>query len=60
MIFGLWDQPKGWIRTHSKNCPLVVNACTVKYMMKNARGSMRQPVFKGIRDGKEPKDCIIH
>jgi len=28
--------------------------CTVKYMMKTATGSMRQPVFKGIRIDKEP------
>ena len=34
--------------------------CTVKYMMKTATGSMRQPVFKGIRDDKEPKDCVVN
>lgn len=33
--------------------------CTVKYMMKTATGSMRQPVFKGLRDDKEPKDCVV-
>ncbi|MGH4124277.1 MAG: RNA ligase family protein [Clostridium sp.] len=33
--------------------------CTVKYMMKTANGSLRQPVFKGLRDDKAPKDCII-
>jgi bifunctional non-homologous end joining protein LigD len=32
--------------------------CTVRYMMKTSAGSMRQPVFKGIRFDKEPKDCI--
>ena len=32
--------------------------CTVKYMMKTATGSMRQPVFKGLRDDKLPKDCM--
>ena len=32
--------------------------CTVKFMMKTANGSLRQPVFKGLRDDKEPKDCI--
>ncbi len=31
--------------------------CTVKYMMKTATGSMRQPVFKGIRYDKEPWEC---
>ena len=33
--------------------------CTVKYMMKTLTGSMRQPVFKGLRDDKEPRDCIV-
>jgi len=33
--------------------------CTVKYMMKTASGSLRQPVFKGLRDDKIPKDCIV-
>ena len=33
--------------------------CTVKYMMKTANGSLRQPIFKGLRDDKLPKDCII-
>ena len=33
--------------------------CTVKYMMKTANGSLRQPIFKGIRDDKLPKDCVI-
>ena len=33
--------------------------CTVKFMMKTANGSLRQPVFKGLRDDKEPKDCIV-
>ncbi|WP_375372935.1 DNA ligase [Clostridium sp. CF012] len=32
--------------------------CTVKYMMKTSNGSLRQPVFKGLRDDKAPKDCI--
>lgn len=31
--------------------------CTVKYMMKTASGTMRQPIFKGIRFDKDPKDC---
>ncbi len=32
--------------------------CTVKYMMKHAGGSLRQPVFKGLRPDKEPEDCV--
>lgn len=36
--------------------PILV--CTVKYMMKTASGSMRQAVFKGLRDDKSPKECI--
>jgi bifunctional non-homologous end joining protein LigD len=32
--------------------------CTVKFMMKTSNGSLRQPVFKGLRDDKDPKDCI--
>lgn len=33
--------------------------CVVKYMEKTASGSMRQPVFKGLRDDKEPLECKI-
>jgi len=33
--------------------------CIVKYMHKTANGSLRQPVFKGLRDDKSPKDCIV-
>ncbi|MBW9147690.1 DNA ligase [Clostridium sp. CM028] len=33
--------------------------CTVKYMMKTANGSLRQPVFKCLRNDKEPEDCIV-
>lgn len=32
--------------------------CTVKYMMKTESGGMRQPVFKGLREGKSPEECI--
>lgn len=31
--------------------------CTVKYMELTESGSMRQPVFKGLRDDKEPEEC---
>ena len=34
-----------------------VLVCTVQYMDKNSRGSMRQPVFKGLRDDKKPIEC---
>ncbi len=33
--------------------------CTVKFMMRTANGSMRQPVFKGLRDDKDVKDCYV-
>lgn len=32
--------------------------CTVKYMMKTESGSLRQPVFKGLRTDKQPKECL--
>lgn len=32
--------------------------CTVRFMAKTANGSLRQPVFKGIRDDKDTKNCI--
>lgn len=32
--------------------------CVVKYMYKTESGSMRQPVFKGLREDKLPEDCI--
>ena len=35
------------------------HVCTVKYMMKTASGSMRQPVFKGLRSDKEPRECVV-
>ncbi|SMC47412.1 RNA ligase family protein [Papillibacter cinnamivorans] len=33
--------------------------CTVKYMMKSSSGAMRQPVLKGLRDDKAPRDCTV-
>lgn len=36
-----------------------VLVCTVKYMTRTANGSMRQPVFKGVRDDKEPMECQV-
>ncbi|MBZ9624093.1 DNA ligase [Clostridium sp. FP2] len=34
--------------------------CIVKFMMKTSNGSLRQPIFKGLRDDKDPTDCTIH
>ncbi|MCB2292373.1 DNA ligase [Clostridium algoriphilum] len=34
--------------------------CTVIFMMKTSKGSLRQPVFKGLRDDKDPKDCLLN
>lgn len=33
--------------------------CTVQYMMRTKGGGLRQPVFKGLRDDKEPRECIV-
>jgi len=32
--------------------------CTVKYMEKTSIGGLRQPVYKGLREDKDPEDCI--
>lgn len=32
--------------------------CSVQFMERTPRGGLRQPVFKGLRDDKAPKDCI--
>lgn len=32
--------------------------CVVKYMMKTATGSLRQPIYKGLRPDKEAGECI--
>jgi len=34
--------------------------CVVKFMMKTASGGLRQPVFKGLRDDKDPKECTLN
>jgi len=48
-IFEDRDDDTIWIR------PELV--CTVKYMGKTASGMLRQPVFKGLRNDKDPRDC---
>lgn len=37
-----------------------INVCTVKFMERTSSGSLRQPVFKGLRNDKAPKECIEH
>lgn len=32
--------------------------CTVKYMDITGKGGLRHPIYKALRDDKEPKDCI--
>lgn len=32
--------------------------CAVKFMERTSNGGLRQPVYKGLRDDKAPKDCI--
>lgn len=33
--------------------------CAVQYMERTPGGGLRQPVFKGLRDDKEPGECIL-
>jgi DNA ligase D-like protein (predicted ligase) len=33
-------------------------ACTVQFMP-NEKGALRQPVFKGFREDKDPRECIV-
>ena len=33
--------------------------CTVQYMERTPGGGLRQPVFKGLRDDKQPKECVL-
>lgn len=35
-----------------------VSVCVVQYMP-NEKGTLRQPVFKGFRDDKEPRECQV-
>ncbi len=37
--------------------PTLVGA--VKYLERTPQGGMRQPVFKGFRDDKSPRDCVL-
>lgn len=32
--------------------------CTVKYMELTSGGGLRQPIYKGLRDDKNPEECI--
>lgn len=32
--------------------------CKVEYMEKTQKGSLRQPVFRGLREDKQPEECI--
>lgn len=32
--------------------------CKVEYMEKSKNGSLRQPVFRGLREDKRPEKCI--
>lgn len=35
-----------------------INVCAVRFMEKTSAGSLRQPVFKGLRVDKTPRECI--
>jgi len=34
--------------------------CVVKYMTRSESGMMRQPVYKGLRYDKAPKECLLN
>lgn len=53
------DCPFSEIPKGNENAVWVVPklVCTVKYMMKTESGGLRQPVFKGLREDKVPKEC---
>lgn len=36
------------------------HVCVVKFMMKTVSGGLRQPIFKGLRNDKDPKECTIN
>lgn len=38
---------------------LPVLVCTVKFMEYTPNGGLRQPVFKGLREDKSPKECVV-
>ena len=33
--------------------------CRVEYMERTPSGGLQQPVFRGLRDDKIPKECIV-
>ena len=41
-----------------KGKPETELVCVVQYMYKTEKGSMRQPVFKGLRRDKLAEDCV--
>ncbi|MBQ7898754.1 MAG: hypothetical protein IJ307_02770 [Bacteroidales bacterium] len=52
-------QPKMIVPDENENTVWVKPelVCTVKYMMKTESGSLRQPVFKCLREDKRPEEC---
>lgn len=35
-----------------------IHVCTVSYMVKSEAGALRQPVYKGLRKDKSPRECV--
>jgi len=35
-----------------------IHVCTVSYMVKSDTGALRQPVYKGLRKDKSPRECV--
>lgn len=33
--------------------------CTVEFMHRTKNGGMRQPVFKGLREDKDARECVV-
>ena len=60
-VHGMSTQPFNEMPSGNENAIWIeLNlVCTVKFMTRTANGSMRQPVFKGLRDDKYPKDCVV-